>query len=84
MFYKSHRILTAVLLIATPILFLSAFTLLQVNFEYPDILREPAVYVMEQFMTGGSALIANWYVMVLAAMLFVPVAVLLHPYLAKG
>lgn len=84
MFYKSHRNLTGFLLIATPILFMAAFTVLQINFEYPDILRKPAAYVMEQFVAGGSGLIANWYVMAFSAMLFVPIAVLLHPYLVRG
>ena len=36
---KSHRIWTGILLVATPVLFMAAFTLLQINFEYPDILR---------------------------------------------
>jgi hypothetical protein len=83
LFYKPHRNLTAFLLIATPILFMAAFTMLQINFEYPDILRKPAVYVMEQFVAGGSGLIANWYIMAFSAMLFVPIAVLLHPYLVS-
>lgn len=83
MFYKSHRNLTGFLLIATPILFMVAFTMLQINFEYPDILRQPAITVMEKFAAGGSGLIVNWYVMALSAMLFVPIAMLLHPYLAR-
>lgn len=82
MYHKTHRFLTGVLLIATPVLFMVAFTLLQINFEYPDILRQPAATVMEKFVAGGSGLIANWYLMVVAAILFIPVAVLLHPYLA--
>jgi hypothetical protein len=82
-FYKFHRNLTGILLIAAPILFMSVFTLLQVNFEYPDILRKPAAYVMGQFIAGGGGLIATWYVMALSAILFVPIAVLLHPYLAS-
>ena len=45
---KSHRTLTGLLLIVTPILFMTAFTLLQINFEYPDILRQPAMTVMEK------------------------------------
>ncbi len=44
---KSHRIWTGIMLIVTPILFMTAFTMLQINFEYPDILRQPAVTVME-------------------------------------
>lgn len=80
---KSHRILTGSLLIATPILFMTAFTLLQINFEYPDILRQPAMIVMEKFTAGGSGLIANWYLMVVSSILFIPISVMLHPYLAR-
>ena len=80
---KSHRTLTGLLLIVTPILFMTAFTLLQINFEYPDILRQPAMTVMEKFMAGGSGLIANWYLMVVSSILFIPISVMLHPYLAR-
>jgi hypothetical protein len=80
---KTHLKLTGVLLIFTPILFMTAFTLLQVNFEYPDILRQPATVVMEKFMAGGSGLIANWYLMVISSILFIPISVMLHPYLAR-
>jgi len=80
---KLHRIFTGVLLIATPILFMTAFTLLQMNFEYPDILRQPATIVMEKFIAGGSGLIANWYAMVMSAILFIPISILLHPFLAQ-
>lgn len=78
---KSHRILTGVLLIITPILFMAAFTMLQINFEYPDILRQPAGTVMQKFSAGGSGLIANWYLMVVSSILFIPISIMLHPYL---
>jgi hypothetical protein len=80
---RSQRLTTGILLIVTPTLFMTAFTLLQVNFEYPDILRQPAMTVMEKFTAGGSGLIANWYLMVIASILFIPIAVMLHPYLAR-
>ena len=80
---KTHLKLTGILLIFTPILFMTAFTLLQINFEYPDILRQPATVVMEKFVAGGSGLIANWYLMVISSILFIPIAVMLHPYLAR-
>jgi hypothetical protein len=80
---STHRNLTGILLILTPILFMTAFTLLQINFEYPDILRQPAVTVLEKYAAGGVGLIANWYLMVVSAILFIPVAALLHPYLAR-
>lgn len=80
---KTQRIITGLLLIFTPILFLGAFTLLQIGFEYPDILRKPAGYVLERFAAGGSGLVINWYAMLLSALLFIPIAVLLHPHLAR-
>lgn len=80
---KSHRIWTGFLLIATPVLFMAAFTLLQINFEYPTILRQSAATVMEKFVAGGNGLIANWYLMVISAILFIPISVMLHPYLAR-
>jgi len=79
----SHRVFTGILLVATPILFMTAFTLLQISFEYPDILRQPAVVVMEKFTAGGSGLIANWYLMVVSSILFIPISVMLHPYLMR-
>jgi len=80
---KPNRILTGSLLIGTPILFMTAFTWLQLSFEYPDILRQPAITVMEKFVAGGIGLIATWYAMVISAFLFIPIAILLHPFLAQ-
>ncbi len=80
---KSHAILTGILLIVTPILFMTAFTMLQINFEYPDILRQPAMTVMQKFAAGGSGLIINWYLMVISSILFIPISIMLHPYLAR-
>ena len=37
---KIQKTITGILLVAAPILFMGAFTLLQINFEYPDILRQ--------------------------------------------
>ena len=75
--------LTGVLLIVTPIVFMIAFTLLQMNFEYPDILTQPTDYVLQKFSAGGAGLVATWYVFMLTAILFVPISVLLHPFLAR-
>jgi len=80
---KTHQKITGSLLIVTPILFMAAFTMLQINFEYPDILRQPAAVVMEKFVAGGNGLIVNWYLMVISAILFIPISVMLHPYLAR-
>src|SRR5215203_5518382 len=57
----TSRRLTGVLLILTPIAFNLLFTLLSVTFEYPDILREPAGYVLERFDAGGAGLVARFH-----------------------
>jgi hypothetical protein len=79
----SLRKLTAVVLILTPVAFNVFFTLLSMTFEYPDILREPASYVLRSFEAGGSGLVAIWYGFMLTAVLFVPLAVLVHKVLAR-
>lgn len=76
------RRLAGALLILTPVAFNLLFTLLSVNFEYPDILREPAGYVLERFEAGGTGLVAIWYGFMLTAVLFVPLVVLVHVVLA--
>jgi hypothetical protein len=77
------RRLTGIVLILTPIAFNVFFTLLSVTFEYPDILRKPAGYVLRSFDAGGSGLVAIWYGFMLTAVLFVPLAVLVHKVLAR-
>ncbi len=79
---RSRRF-TGVLLILTPVAFNAFFTLLSVTFEYPDILREPAGYVLRSFDEGGAGLVAIWYAFMLTAALLVPVAVLLPRYLSR-
>src|SRR5215212_4439142 len=77
------RRLAGVLLILTPIAFNLLFTPLSVTFEYPDILREPAGYVLERFDAGGAGLIVTWYGFMLTAVLLVPLAVLVHRVLGR-
>jgi hypothetical protein len=77
------RKLTGILLILTPVAFNIFFTLLSVTFEYPDILRKPPAYVLRSFDAGGSALITIWYGFMLTAVLFVPLAVLVHKVLTR-
>jgi Domain of unknown function (DUF4386) len=80
---RGLHLLTGALLILTPIAFNVFFTLLSVTFEYPDILREPTGYVLRHFDAGGSELVAIWYGFMLTAVLFVPLAVLVHKALAR-
>ena len=77
------RRLTGVFLVLTPVAFNVFFTLLSMTFEYPDILREPTGYVLRRFDAGGIGLVAIWYGFMLTAVLFVPLAVLVHKVMAR-
>jgi len=79
----SVRKLTGLLLILTPVAFNVFFTWLSVTFEYPDILREPASDVLREYDAGGRELVVVWYGFMLTAVLFVPLAVLVHRVLAR-
>lgn len=81
---RMNRRFTAVLLILVPIAFSVCFALLQSWFEYPDILRQPTADILTKFRAGGESLVAVWYVLTLTALLFIPIAVLLHRLLAEG
>lgn len=73
---------TGLLLIVATIGFNGFFTLLSMNFEYPDILRSPTSYVLTQYQAGGSALTLQWYGMVFVSLLLIPCVIFLHHLLA--
>jgi hypothetical protein len=76
------RRFAGLLLILVPLAFTICFTLLQMLFEYPDILRQPTADVLSKFQAGGSTLIGVWYALTLSAVLFIPLVVLVHRLLA--
>jgi hypothetical protein len=57
------------LLVAVPLIFTAGFSGLQVTFEYPDILRQPAGAVLTRFAAAGPDLHLYWYAMMFAALL---------------
>ena len=57
---KYFRQLTGLFLITGAVLVNIPFTLLIINFDYPDILRAPADQILTQFQAGGNALIHTW------------------------
>lgn len=59
------------LLIAVPLIFSAGFTGLQMTFEYPDILRQPAGEVLTRFAGAGADLHVYWYAMMFAALLMI-------------
>lgn len=78
----AQRRLTAALLIIVPLAFTACFTLLQIQFEYPDILRQPTGDILAKFQRGGPALVGSWYAIALIAFLFIPLVVLAHQLIA--
>jgi len=76
------RRLAGLLMILVPVAFTICFTLLQMQFEYPDILRQSTADVLAKFQAGGTRLIAVWYALTLTAVLFIPLVVLVHRVLA--
>jgi hypothetical protein len=69
------RIAAGVLLIAVPSAFMVFFTLLQMRFDYPDILRNPAADVLTRFAAQQDALLPLWYGMFASALGFVPLSI---------
>ena len=67
---------TGIAMIAIPVVFMAAFTGLQMQFDYPNALRLPAAEILERFQAGGGGLLAIWYIFMAAALAFIPVAVL--------
>jgi hypothetical protein len=68
---------TGILLLVLPVAFNSAFAMLAVRFDYPDVLRKPTTDVLAAFRDGGTALILLWWAFTLTAVLLTPAAVLL-------
>ena len=70
-----NRTLTAVLLIAAAVLTNAAFTVLGTVFNYPDVLKEPAVEILASFRESQTAVSVWFAVMALSAALFAPIAI---------
>jgi hypothetical protein len=58
---QTTRKVAGALLIVGAILVNIPYTLLMMNFNYPDILREPAGDILTQFAAGGNSLIWTWF-----------------------
>jgi len=71
----SARIVAGALLVAVPLVFTAGFTGLQMTFDYPDILRQPAGDVLTRFAHAGADLHVYWYAMMAAALGMIPATV---------
>lgn len=71
----SARTVAGSLLVIVPIVFTAGFTGLQMTFDYPDILRQPAGDVLARFAHAGPDLGLYWYAMMAAALGLIPAAI---------
>lgn len=64
--------------IACALMFYVPFMLLQMNFDYPAVLREEPGYILTQFRRGGGALVLTWYVFAMLGFPVLALVFLLH------
>jgi len=57
---KQFRQLTGLFFVLGAVLINIPYTLLIMNFDYPDILRQPVDHILTQFQAGGNSLIYTW------------------------
>lgn len=66
----NYRRLSGILFICFPLIVQIPFTILTVQFNYPDILREPPSVILTNFLQGGSSLLLTWYAYALSILIF--------------
>jgi Domain of unknown function (DUF4386) len=71
------ELVTAVVLVAVPILFNLAFLALGRAFDYPGILRESPDIILRRFHAGGPGLIVRWQALLWSAAALLPLVILL-------
>ena len=80
----SLEVVTALLLIAVPIVFNVAFFELGRAFDYPDILRREPDEILRRFHAGGTGLLLRWHLLMLSALAMVPLVALLSVLLGAA
>lgn len=66
----NYRRLSGILFICFPLIVQIPFTILTIQFNYPDILREPASVILTNFLEGGTSLLLTWYAYALSILIF--------------
>lgn len=77
-----YRQITGIILVLTPLPLIIAYVMLQTSFEYPGILDQTTVYALNRVAGLGGVFVTGWYLLALAAILFILDAALLHRVLA--
>lgn len=66
-----------ILLILGSVLLLIPYTILTITFDYPDILREEAGFILTLFQKGGNSLILTWWAFAMIGIPLIPAYILL-------
>lgn len=73
---KTNKVI-GILFITGAIALFVPYTALTIIFDYPDILRRDAAYVLTKFHEGGNSLIFTWFAFALTGIPLVPAYILL-------
>jgi hypothetical protein len=76
--------LAGIFFVAVPILINLPYTLLIVNFQYPDILRQPASEILIRFHEAGYGLIVTWWAFGFVGLPLIYSITILHSLLQRG
>ena len=79
----NFRKLTGIFFITGAILVNAPFILLIVNFDYPDILRQPTAVILTKFHAGGNSLVYTWLALAWIGLPILLGAVMLKRVLGK-
>jgi len=80
----NFRKLTGIFFIIGALLVNIPYTLLIINFDYPDILRQPASEILTRFQAGGDALVYTWLAFAWVGLPMLLGAIMLKQVLANG
>jgi len=80
---QSHK-LAGIILVAVPILINLPYTLLMVNFQYPDILRQPPSEILLQFHEAGTGLVLTWWAFGIIGIPLIYSVIILHSLLQRA
>ena len=70
--------ITGIILLIMPMLIALSWTGLMIDFDYPDILREPVDIILQQYHDGGITLTIYWIGMVISSLLIIPIVLLFY------
>ncbi len=74
---KSNNKTIGILLIAGAIALFIPYTMLTINFEYPDILRQDTGIVLTKFYEGGNSLIWTWFAFAITGIPLLPAYIMI-------